>query len=139
MTLAMPAFLIDRCGGTAARRSDGRGNVRNASPASGTGCGNRPDLRLPGLEDPCRALAGEPGKEDHAGPSVPGRDRPGHARTAPIPPFAGNATIPGRRPAAGRAHTEPPPAMTAPSRTDGQAGGNCWLHPHVPSFVTFGG
>ncbi len=64
MTLAMPAFLIDRCGGTAARRSDGRGNIRNASPASGTGCGNRPDFRLPGLEDPLPRARG--GAASHA-------------------------------------------------------------------------
>ncbi len=125
MTLAMPAFLIDRCGGTAARCSDGRGNARSASPASGTGCAACSRRRHPGLADLLSRHAGNMKKPELAGPSVPGRDRPGHARTAPNPPFAGTATIPGRRPAAGRAHTELPSAMTAPSRTDGQAGGNC--------------
>ncbi len=46
----------------------------------------------------CRALAGEPGKEDHAGPSVPGRDRPGHARTAPNPALRRQRHDPGPPP-----------------------------------------
>ncbi len=64
---------------------------------------------------PCRAVTA---------PATPGRPR--------TPPFAGTATIPGRRPAVRRAHAEPPDGMTAPSRTDGQAGGNCWRAQNRP-------
>jgi len=76
---------------------------------------------FPDWETLYRAIAGELGKEDHVCPSAPGRSRPGHARTPPIPPFAETSPPgqpPGRQPCAtGTARPCSPPETVVAAPT----------------------
>ncbi len=106
-TPAMPAFLTAR-----ARRRQGRSPClwnRLREPGR--------TFAFPDWRTPCRAIAGQPGREDHPGLVRAGRWPPRPRPNHPDPALRRNLFRPDSRPAIGHAHPEHPADAIPPDRS----------------------
>ncbi len=116
-TPAMPAFLTARA---QRRRCPLSGRARRRQGRSPCLCSR---LREPGRtfafpdwRTPCRAIAGQPGREDHPGLVRAGRWPPRPRPNHPDPALRRNFFRPDSRPAISHAHTERPARTAPPNR-----------------------
>ncbi len=116
-TLAMPAFLIDQVQQHCcplfgrARRHQGRNlYLWNRLREPGR------TFAFPDWRTPCRAIAGQPGREDYVGLIRAGRWPPRPRPNHPDPALRRNLFRPDSRPAIGHAHPERPADAMPPNR-----------------------
>ncbi len=116
-TLAMPAFLTARAQrhcctlfGRARRRQGRSPCLWNRLREPGR------TFAFPDWRTPCRAIAGQPGREDHLGLIRAGRWPPRPRPNHPDPALRRNFFRPDSRPAISHAHTERPARTAPPNR-----------------------